>query len=355
MVTMRERVRTSAGPAAPLQQTANGANEASPPAGRSGLRRGWRRLLLVVVIGMVGAWGWRGGLWPAWAAWLRGPSAPGRALWPATIFWWGRAGKVLEFLGGLAVLLDLVDPARLRALATRAAQQRNEFRRAHMDSIADTTIRDLKHKTMLGLTYSIYYSTEYHDSQFYTFLVNPEEVPRGAGFTLEQYREMKERFDAERGQRCAHPAHSGICDKQNLFLGRLADELVEQHLAQDMRAARDRRESQSPSALLPAAAGLSAVLIFSMLFVSAYAFFSHALRSSLFALLPSLFLTSFFLWALSQSGVVYRLGLRLRYGLVLTLGSLVADLLDGARPGHKMRWLAFFLFLFGFHFDLLSS
>jgi hypothetical protein len=43
------------------------------------------------------------------------------------------------------------------------------------------------------------------------------------------------------------------------------------------------------------------------------------------------------------------------YGLCLPLSRGLAFLLDRARPAHPARWVAFFLFVVGFHFDFLAS
>jgi hypothetical protein len=43
------------------------------------------------------------------------------------------------------------------------------------------------------------------------------------------------------------------------------------------------------------------------------------------------------------------------YGICLPLSKGLAALLDRARPAHPLRWAAFFLFIAGFHFDLLAS
>jgi hypothetical protein len=40
-------------------------------------------------------------------------------MWGLRILWWGRIGKVLEFLGGALVIVDLIGPERFRILALR--------------------------------------------------------------------------------------------------------------------------------------------------------------------------------------------------------------------------------------------
>lgn len=54
------------------------------------------------------------GLLEAWRLWSEGKSLTDYELWGLSILWWGRAGKVIQFLGGLTILLDLLGPERLR-------------------------------------------------------------------------------------------------------------------------------------------------------------------------------------------------------------------------------------------------
>jgi len=40
-------------------------------------------------------------------------------LWSMSMLWWGRAGKLLQFAGALTIVLDLVDPEKLRRWGQR--------------------------------------------------------------------------------------------------------------------------------------------------------------------------------------------------------------------------------------------
>jgi hypothetical protein len=55
--------------------------------------------------------------WEAWTYWAAGVPIGQYILWGQEILWWGRAGKIAEFLAGLTVLLDIIGPERLRAFA----------------------------------------------------------------------------------------------------------------------------------------------------------------------------------------------------------------------------------------------
>ena len=52
----------------------------------------------------------------AWKMWFSGQAVHDVALWHLNITWWSRAGKLLEFLAGLAIVSDILGPERIRAL-----------------------------------------------------------------------------------------------------------------------------------------------------------------------------------------------------------------------------------------------
>ena len=50
----------------------------------------------------------------AWQMWMNGRSTLGNDLFGVPMIWLGRSGKIAAFVGGLAVVLDLVGTERLR-------------------------------------------------------------------------------------------------------------------------------------------------------------------------------------------------------------------------------------------------
>jgi len=55
--------------------------------------------------------------WQAWADWFTGREIdPQARLWFMSVLWWGRLGKIISFLGGATIILDLIGPDRLRSL-----------------------------------------------------------------------------------------------------------------------------------------------------------------------------------------------------------------------------------------------
>jgi hypothetical protein len=49
----------------------------------------------------------------AWGMWLQGKSTLGNDLLGLPMIWWGRFGKILSFVSGAAVIVDLLGPERL--------------------------------------------------------------------------------------------------------------------------------------------------------------------------------------------------------------------------------------------------
>ncbi|NJP35847.1 hypothetical protein [Micromonospora thermarum] len=77
----------------------------------------------------------------AWAAWFAG-SATGRTLWSLPVPWWGRVGKVLQFVAGLAVILDLIGPSRLLAVGAYARRQVHHAARRRATWSADLRLQE---------------------------------------------------------------------------------------------------------------------------------------------------------------------------------------------------------------------
>jgi hypothetical protein len=64
----------------------------------------------------------------AWRVWSAGLSAGAEPLWGHTVLWWARMGKLLQFVAGLVVVLDIVGPNRLRSVGKRAGASLRDVR-----------------------------------------------------------------------------------------------------------------------------------------------------------------------------------------------------------------------------------
>ncbi len=56
-------------------------------------------------------------LWDLWREWAAGNSTLEFELWGLEMLWWGRIGKILQLLGALTVLAEIVGPERLESTA----------------------------------------------------------------------------------------------------------------------------------------------------------------------------------------------------------------------------------------------
>jgi hypothetical protein len=61
--------------------------------------------------------------WEVWQLWAAGKPTQHLVLWGQTILWWGRTGKVCQFVAGLVVVLDILGSERAgRATSTAVAR-----------------------------------------------------------------------------------------------------------------------------------------------------------------------------------------------------------------------------------------
>jgi hypothetical protein len=83
----------------------------------------------------------------AWHLWLQGqPTAP-LLLWGHPILWWGRAGKVAEYLGALTAIVDIVGAQRLAAFGESLKHRSQEAEEQHLAAVvsrAGQTFQELR-------------------------------------------------------------------------------------------------------------------------------------------------------------------------------------------------------------------
>lgn len=232
----------------------------------------------------------------AWRAWWSGASVGDYPLWGFDVTFWGRLGKGLQFLAGLVVILDLLSPNRLRA---RGATARRElalsaarWRRQKTAMWIDRVYRGLDPSLDLGT------SPPRERRETLRSRLTPYEYAawRALGSHTERYRLTTAFFWGSIGLAIAGvPVLTGA-----LGLGPGPNEPV------------------SPL----------------VMFTSG----------------PALLLTIF-----SLAGIGDLFTIRLIRLVRVAFYYTVASVLDSARPGHKLRWLALTLFVIGTLFDLLAS
>lgn len=230
-------------------------------------------------------------IWEAWSHWFAGQPLGDARLWGMPILWWGRIGKLAQFAAGLAVVLDLIGPERLRAWGQQlgAVNPREGWARIK------SAIRAWY--PLLDTTGDLYYSG-------------------GSSRFDSSEDELRRERAGERFRRA--PAHlrrrAWLLRSAGWGIGIALLFLVGVPLA---------RHSDLPEQV-------RLLLFFLVLAVP--------------MLLGDLLIVGF-LVGISFS---YRM-------MVFAITRAGARLLDVARPARPLRWLAFAAFVVGFHFDLLAS
>jgi hypothetical protein len=92
--------------------------------GRSGRARHWQHQARSVDAFRIQRLGERRGhrmsqWWHLWQRWSTGEQLTGMELWGHSLIFWARLGKLLQFLSGLTVILDLIGPDPLRSFGRR--------------------------------------------------------------------------------------------------------------------------------------------------------------------------------------------------------------------------------------------
>ena len=54
----------------------------------------------------------------AWILWLAGHLSPHSTIWGVSIFWWGRLGKMMQFIGAATIIADIIGPEKIRAFGS---------------------------------------------------------------------------------------------------------------------------------------------------------------------------------------------------------------------------------------------
>jgi len=230
----------------------------------------------------VGQW------WHLWQAWFSGEQVAGADLWGLPLLVWARTGKVLQFLAGMTVVLDLIGPDPLRAFGRRLQKvpwSRGFTGPAEVLAVVVLTVSLLGYVVFIVLLFTDLFP---FGKPVTSAILAP--VRHGLGWLGGQW--------------------WGSC----LCMAVIGLAVLLHHLTP--RAPRNQvgLAVRLDWLLWPAViVGLLAVALL---------------------LLP---------WAL----VIYGFCLPVSHGL--------AALLDRTQPAHPLRWVAFGLFVAGFHFDLLAS
>jgi hypothetical protein len=246
-----------------------------------------------------------GQLWDLWSNWWSGQQLSGAQLWGWPLVAWGRLGKVLQFLAGLTIVLDLIGPDPLRAFGRRlwVVEWGKRFDRSAEIIAAVVVVATLVgYLVLLVLSYSVEGFLPDVDISSTWFDTGYGALTMGIAFVIvwiasgELVEKMLQKAESQESP--SKITGNSLADLENM--------------QKEIVAGRKR---------VRLAFSLGPILIIAMLLV-------------LLVLLP---------WAV------------VIYGICLPVSRGLAALLDRSRPAHPLRWLAVGLFIVGFQFDLLAS
>lgn len=260
-------------------------------------------------------------LWEAWSRWFEGRLPDDAELWGMSLVFWGRLGKLLQFIAGLTVVLDLIGAERLRAWGTSA---RNNF------------LRGLAMTRSLGPRVLVPW-------RLWTGRLSWIIFPMfciANGFTIYYMQVSIFKFGTTFAKWSAILAAVLIVVvlvPDNLWLGLfiygvlLAIPFVLGYFLYGLPNLQDMPLWQLWLFSGGGDGGVGFILV--ALAAAALAYGLVAISALL------LFLFAYFLEAV----------------VVMAITTPIAWALDTSKPAHAFRWLALVLFLVGFHFDLLAS
>ncbi|WP_326641030.1 hypothetical protein OIE67_16065 [Nonomuraea fuscirosea] len=155
----------------------------------------WLALAVLVTATLI-ALGIANGLGAIVSDWLQGKSPEKLLLGSTSMFWWGRYGKVMQFVAGLLVVLDLLGPDRLRKGGKRARGWTSVVNSwtewlflpvKHLDE--EQWLRDhiMRRDRILGPAFSGHQTTMPGPAYRVDMV---DEVPLGVSFSVEDYQAL---------------------------------------------------------------------------------------------------------------------------------------------------------------------
>ncbi|WP_285607226.1 hypothetical protein [Actinokineospora globicatena] len=296
------------------------------------------------------------------ALWLSGKQTSGATLWGLSMVWWGRVGKLLQFLAGCVVVLDLVGPERLRAVGARATAKVGDFQawRSRMREIRE--LLELQRAISGWLITRVGSISKVNGDTRRWQPVGPGRwyLPEQPWFTAAMIDDLRATVLSRLPQEhtCAHVHPQELCTTQVEYVFTQVTAFVRDGLPPRERELIDQREA----VFRVEKHGCTAIVVtFLALFAGWATFIVHgALTGTLsewFAIIGPLGAIALFLAAVFMviGERELPLGLILRGTVVASVTTATAKVLDHTAPGHQLRWLGFLLFVTGFGLDLLSS
>lgn len=304
-----------------------------------GRRRLWVRVVVsAAVAGLIVAAAY-GGFGAVWRVWWSGRPTTTVTLCGVPMLWWGRVGKLLQFVAGLAVVLDLVEPERLRAVGAHARDRLTALR----VEVKERQVANRLVRIEQWLSDNIVAVAEIPGSMGPSLAVGSaserKSVPADAPFTLAEYQELRAEFLAEHKGRLEDSAAALAQRVRAFMLARLEPEEAQLLVV---------RGDRMLNAQLLLIIGLTVGICVSIVFV-------RSVRPTMILLVVLILICVTVLRPGRTRDRLFGSWLFLLYTPMRVMSEFMVRTLDRARPGHVLRWIALWLFIAGFSLDLLSS
>ncbi|MGH8876005.1 MAG: hypothetical protein ACRD0P_01465 [Stackebrandtia sp.] len=301
-------------------------------------------------------------LFPQWrmvmGTWSGGEATSNLTAWGIPMLSWGRLGKIAQFLAGLVVILDLLDPDKLRSKGSRAGRQladidegfrlRERARELHgdrnrlfhglvhidvdvrargEDDVQVTETARLRTETEQDVTVTGYSDAKLRGLRAAVWSRCPDGAARLGSHQLTLVREEITRF--------LHREHPDLADH------------FDAHATTNSRLYRIVLTLSA----IGFAVGVATPLTLILLTGGISPWLAIALIVGLVLAAPVIILLVLYR-DVSPLVLGWHRLLRLP---PIGLYTVTAAILDKARPGHVLRWAGLFLFIHGFALDLLAS
>jgi hypothetical protein len=291
----------------------------------------------------------------AWKVWLSGRTTGGLVLAGHSLLYWGRLGKLLEFVAGLVVVFDFVDPERVRQRG-RDAQLSRQAGRSALTRLRSLRRAYAMEKSLVNSAVGIVKVDEPSKVWLLTgwpILRLPQFAV--AGFTTEEVELFhREAISAEQRRRIGDTAAPSV---QELARSHVAARLDEPQRSAYMAAAAATSRTAQRAALVLVAVSFSVIFLVlglgQMFAPDGEPSVRIALANAACIIAVAAIVTAL---VLAHGGEMLVMRTRMVTSAVAYAAfAITAAGLDKANPDHAFRKLALLLFIVGFQLDLLAS
>ncbi|MDX3101681.1 hypothetical protein ACIBO5_24135 [Nonomuraea angiospora] len=177
------------------------------------------------------------------ATWFDGHSTTNMVVWGWPMLVWGRVGKVMLYFAALSIVLDLLDPDKLRerggGLKVRATDALSHARlRLSQAGVAGLSTSIRRHFISItpGISYDQWGITGQRGDRHSAVYTPPEYVPRALGCSLEEYQAFHQSVIAElpRVHSC-DGEHDDLSSAQRDHIQARIDAFLTEHVPSDQR------------------------------------------------------------------------------------------------------------------------